>query len=1203
MDWPTRLLAGDAYHTDEEQDTEATRVMNHATRQLEQVRQIGRLLLLAHGLSQLAAVLVAVFLICGSLDYVLRLPGWFRLGISVSVGLVAVAWLVRRLSSVLRFSPPLSTLALRAERLYPQLTGILASGVEFATSKTEPGESDVAQVMAQHSIARAQQELEHVSLRRLVKPGRTLWTVGAASAVLLLLGSIVIAVPGASGLAARRWLDPLGPAQWPNRTRVRSLIGERVWASDTPLRLRAVVERGYSQGMRIWAVYRVVEPAGGHSQWQSLLMSQQAQSPDHPNSHQPGSSRGFFERLVDVTDKLPSQAQPETPRRVEFYFLAGDDRTAPQTLRLVARPAVKSVTAVIEPPAYASGLVQTQRHRLDQQTSQLATTDALVGSTVNMQITFNKPIDEPKEGWASFLPGLAGHTDTPVVIAADDRRLEGAVAIVKSFVLEKTVQTPIRITDQHGLSNLSERLYRISATHDLTPAVSMVQPAVDEAVLPSALIPARAVAQDDVGLDSLAIEAQIETGHRSDDRSLVSKHVLTEVSGRQPRLSTGHPIDLRSLNLNPGDQVLLTAVARDVFEIDGRRHDSSHSPPRRLQVIDVATLIGELRTELAGVRQQAIRLEAQQRGLLELPADASVSGQQQLTVYLGAQRTQIAAVRQRIRRNRLNPDQGGRLRELTRRASAISQQAERSSQIAERLLGQSPDRQAASDVQQEVTRFLAELIELLDQGRDALALRRQLQQLKVMQEELARRTRRLMPLTLGWSVDQLGRAQRQQLKDLTDRQSGLAKLAGATLKRMQATSDALSRQGDSPDDQASSAVLSEAVSVARRQGLVSVLQRAADKAQQNQLSDAGNDQAVALDLVEKMLAELDQIDQRHQAILRRRLIQLSDAVSRLIKQQKLQLGRLEQVSQTSGLDIPLEALRRRTMAVAQRAYANSQSEPAGTLLEKAAQQHAVAIPALRQSERQTAHAAQRQALTHMTDALESIQKLKQAARTSQVLAQRQELQKAYEKLAQEQEVLREQTTGLVGPGPLSRRQRAASLSIGHRQADLNTAARELLGQVQQAMVFTYLHQQLDQDCAVVVSRLRRAKPDSDVLDRQDQIAATLRQMAQALATEPLDRPFVSGGGGGGGGGASGMALVTPVAELKLLRAMQQLVYGGTKRADRFKPAGDTTGVKEILRKLATRQRELANLGHRLIQQMQRSRRRPPNQVDEGKTSK
>src|SRR5688500_17737103 len=108
--------------------------MLEITQQLERVRRTSRRLLIAQVLLRFVFAVGVALLACGVVDYALRLPWWLRFVVGVALAAGLLTWVARRLMYVLGFHPDLSTLALRAERLYPQLAGALASGVEFAAA-------------------------------------------------------------------------------------------------------------------------------------------------------------------------------------------------------------------------------------------------------------------------------------------------------------------------------------------------------------------------------------------------------------------------------------------------------------------------------------------------------------------------------------------------------------------------------------------------------------------------------------------------------------------------------------------------------------------------------------------------------------------------------------------------------------------------------------------------------------------------------------------------------------------------------------------------------------------------------------------------------------------------------------------------------------------------------------------------------------
>ena len=148
------------------------------------------------------------------------LPGWLRLVIGVLIVIECVHWLGTRLLSALRFNPSLSELALRAERIYPELTGVLASSVEFAATPDGAfGGTDQphARSLTQMALARAKRLADGVDLSRLIDRSSAMKRLAVTVLTVLVFGTVIFNAPQASGTAAARWLAPLGATQWPRR--------------------------------------------------------------------------------------------------------------------------------------------------------------------------------------------------------------------------------------------------------------------------------------------------------------------------------------------------------------------------------------------------------------------------------------------------------------------------------------------------------------------------------------------------------------------------------------------------------------------------------------------------------------------------------------------------------------------------------------------------------------------------------------------------------------------------------------------------------------------------------------------------------------------------------------------------------------------------------------------------------------------------
>ncbi|MEL7087988.1 MAG: hypothetical protein AAGL98_06030, partial [Planctomycetota bacterium] len=210
-------------------------LMQKVAQQLEQVRRKGRTLLIVQRLAQAVAWAAVALIVLGVIDFGLRLPGWLRALVGLGLWVVGLGWLARRLAAAWIFWPTLSELALRVERLYPRLSGVLTSALDFALHPQKYERPAATAAMAQRSVATAEKELAGVQIARLIdlQPTRRRagWLLGAA----VLLGLIVGLTPTYSAIAASRWLMPWGDTAWPQRTQLDPTPAPAVRPVDAPL--------------------------------------------------------------------------------------------------------------------------------------------------------------------------------------------------------------------------------------------------------------------------------------------------------------------------------------------------------------------------------------------------------------------------------------------------------------------------------------------------------------------------------------------------------------------------------------------------------------------------------------------------------------------------------------------------------------------------------------------------------------------------------------------------------------------------------------------------------------------------------------------------------------------------------------------------------------------------------------------------------
>lgn len=1203
--------------------------------QLDTVRRRGRrLLVLQQSMLFASAVLISLFAL-GWLDFLLRFPGWFRLILAGALWLWAVAWLVAHVRQALRFNPDLAALALRLEAMYPQLSGKLASAVEFDQDARKHGDAYAsmpemrrAAAMQRASLARVSPMLEHVQVDRLIDYTSTLRRLVLLVACAVVSLAMLFAVPAYANAALWRWVAPFLTTNYPKATQLTPGVAAEVWPADEPLPLRAEVNRGYREGMTVSAYYQVVDPDGTARSWQRVLLNEQTLNAD-PDSRS-------FEQFLD----LPAMAaDPAAVQTLNFYFAAGDDQTDVQTIRRVTRPAVDSFIATIDPPAYAAGLAPSRSVSIHESAGNLATVLALQGATIQLELTTNKPLELSQA--TALMPGASSLQWQATDITGKRFTAE--------FTLDEPIESTLNLTDGYGMVGDTSRRYRFEPTLDAAPSATISKPAADITVLPTAIIPLAASGRDDVGLKKLAIEAMFlrtpdeptaDVSDQAADQPRPEPVTIMAVENRRPTMELQATFDVARFELTPGDTAEITAVAWDVFDLHGMMHEPARSTVRRIRIIDENEFVQQVRGELAQVRQAASRIRERQAELNELKDKPDVAAKRQaaLSERLDAQTRAMDQVEERIERNRLDDDVLNetmqRAQQLIQQARAASEQARaansKAAQAKEQAQAQEQreqdaleqgQSQAAAEAQQareaaeqqqaqaqeqaeqareEVDQKLDELIDLLDQGRDVAALQRQLEQLEAMQQQAAASTRQMLARTAGKFREDLPEDLQQALDDLSDQQEQLAEQARELAQDMENTADNLENQSEDDRDRAAAEALREAARIAQQQGLAARMQQAGESIEQNQMAEAGSFQQQSQDAIEQMMQAMDSQRERMAKMLRRRLEKLAEAIERLVRRQQAELAQLQKLQGDvglPGLEPGMMNLRIGTMAVEVEAR-SPQTQTVAVLLGEAVTEQANAIRGLRASDRPMAKLGEDRSLGKLQQALEQTRQAAEDAAQDEAREKREELRQQYEQLARQQDDLRDKVEAKQAENLPARRARLDYVDFGHEQADIQAALRELAqaSQGEDTTVFPAMHERLDQLAARITAELRRGRANASVPRQQQQIAAMLRAMARSLEDDKKDNEFddppASNQQQDGGGGGAPPQAIPPAAELKLLRELQTLLKLETQGlADEFVQL-DGAEQRTRLIDLSTRQRELGELGQTMMQKVQKSMQPP-----------
>lgn len=1197
--------------------------------ELMRLRGRARALLLAQRVSLIVACIVGASVVLGLLDLMLRTPGWLR-GLLWLCGIAAIVWaFVRLVRPALRFNPTLTDVALRVERIRPELKGRLASAVDFSDELGRAGGTGTDAIRG----ALAQQVVREVA---------SSWRSGGALPALapehagrrggLLLASLAFALlllilsPGMWLIGAQRVWLPWSDAQWPRRTIIADATGAEVHplGSAMPLRVALVRSSANPDAATVAVRYRSIVGSDPGPVRRELLTWQgrsvEASLPD-------GSGRAsgeLFERLIDPMGDA-----------IEYMFESDDDATEWRRIKLVDPPVVVRASAVITLPEYArAGADESELLAGQDQIDLGPGTDdravapsVLAGSRVELEIDLNKPVEMPESvrGLFADVEGAAMYGEDIDAASEAIVRTEGKRWSI-TWTLTESLRIPVTLTDEYGITSIDEAVFRFDATHDKPAGATITEPSSDQSVLATASVGAVGEGRDDVGLAWVSIEREMwriagagDHGREPSGPGGALERIgepveVVRADARRERLRTvGATIRLSPLGLRPGDELHLFAIAQDGYAFNGEAHDPTRSAPRVLRIISEKEFVDELRTMLNDVRQAAIRVESQQRELRQRTSEQgadqqSTRGQAQIGERLARQQEAVERMRERVERNALedpalNDILAGAesaLERAARESGQASQEMERAVQSQRGPSDESVEQsgeldpeqaEAVRTAQERVEQELADLIRMLDRGEDSWVVQNTIERMLREQRELRESSRNAAAETAGRDPGDLAPDQRSEMERIAEQQQRLAQQAEELMREMREREESLRDV-----DPSTAAGMAQAAARAEQEQVPQTMQQASQSASQNQMTQAGEQQDEAIEALEQMLEDLAAGERAREEILQRILANLIESLEALIKQQETEIRALDEAQReergAQGLDRAMISLNQNTISVADLArQGGSEVIPVANLIDRAAEAQGLAIVGLRAAtiDYGVIRGHEERSLDFLKRAKERSEEIERQSRQREREKKLAELRRWYREALEQQVALRSEAREFAALEALSRRDRVLVRQLGARQEELRLQIASMVektAELSEAKVFEYAHRQIDAAARSAGEALNSAEP-ARALPHADRAVLLLQRVLDALADPPPDEeqfsePGSSGESGGGGSGGD-QPLLPPLKELRLLREMQMIVALQTRE---FSEAGARPSAED-LRDLARVQRDLSEVGEDLIRRMSR----------------
>ncbi|GAB4550174.1 MAG: hypothetical protein Tsb0013_11810 [Phycisphaerales bacterium] len=1179
---------------------------------LATLRGRARTLLVVRRLGLVLGALVGAMLIGALIDAWLRFPSEVRV-VAWLGALVLTLWaLARWVLPAVRFCPSLTDVALRVEEARPETRGRLASALDLAglndRGTTGVGSGETHDALARRAVRDAVESFKATDALSIIHT--TPAAKGASAALIALVLALVplLLAPAMWSIGAQRILTPWSDAAWPKRTGVvdaTALREERVHSLEESLAIRGLLTkwRGEARDEDVAVRYRTLDADGAVVRTQRALLTAQGRLDEG----------WLFERLIEPSGDA-----------LEYRLETDDDQTDWTRVTLVDAPAVTGATARITPPVYATGGQTQPGEPVDLgpgYDERAAAPTALAGSLVELEVTFNRQglrldIDGLERG-------LAPTIDTLRTALGNGARVETFEASETSWrvgmILGESTRLALPLVDNYGIGSVDTSVYRFDATPDRPASATITTPERDLNVLPGAVVEVEAEGRDDVGLARVALERQTWRRDRGSGPGgameaeggfeLITESVPVggapgeQVTARVVRAS----VDLSTLGLEAGDEVLLVALASDRFvDASGAVREPTRSSGRILRIIDEEAFVREVRDALAGVREGAIRLEQQQEALRESTRErgaerTTTRAQAQVAQRLEQRLEELRDIADRVEENRLDNDA---LSELLEEAQGATERAAQSASdaaqgLAEARAGMDPQETDATlpedeargieDDQRRTEQELSDLIEMLDRGEDNWVVRNEINRLLEEQRALQQRTDQLGQETAGLTPEQLTDAQRRELEELVQEQQELAQETEELVDDLRSREQAMRES-----DPAGAEALRQAAQRAQQRQTSQTMERAAEQAQQNQTSEAQESQEEAAESLEEMLEDLDESERNRKEQLKRALFSLIQSIEALVELQEGEIALLEGgATDADTLARNMVRLADNTSVVSAEARATGpEVSGVANTLDRALDAQGDAIADLREDPADTegALALERRSLTLLREALEAAQNLEQQIEQEQMEERRRELKRAYREALELQVTLRERTRPFAELDELSRRDRVRLRQLGPAQTEVGERLEEIRTSTQEmssARVFEFAHRRMNRFSEGATGAMNDAQATRAV-SLQDALVEALSDLLESLEDpRPEDERFQQDQQAGQGQGQGGQQqqqeqLFEDLAQLRLLREMQIMLAEETAALD-----GGAEALLGDLDAIAREQQELAGIAQELVEQITR----------------
>ena len=1152
----------------------------------------------------IVAAVLATVIALGGIDYLLRFRDRGVLVVFAVAVLGVFAWtgcLAVRRWLLLKARLGDTEVALHVEACFPAVKDRLASAVEFLRQPEDDAIAGSA-AMRRTAIAQAAAASEDLDFGAVLDRRPALRSALAALVVGLLAICLAAADAAATRTALARLAFPLGTADWPQRTHLglRQPVTPVVIVRGQPLEVEVYDEKNAPLPPDCRIHYRLTDAQGRtRVETEPMRLLGKVMTARRENVRSPlefcftgGDDRNMNWTGVQVVDP------PEPP--------------AVCSLRLTITPPSYTNWPAEEREATSPRPLLAGSHV---QLAGKATKRLKPASRLRLDDGREFPVEIDGDGLTFHVgrpsPGMSGQARAPGTPGRPD------VLPPQELIVEKSIGYTFRLIDVEGVKGGSDESWQFRVLADAPPNVVIEQPAGDLFVTERAVVNFRVRARDDLALRQVALVLSTSDGKASKertfplfngpDKSPPSSFSAFDAGATGQQTTIDHPVELSEFQVFPGVQLTCYAVATDYRPQTGR------SDPRVLTVITSDQLLERMAARQAQIVAELARVLQLQRdarsqvGMLGIQLHETAGLEQ-----AGIDRLQTAEFNQRevahsltsrsdglpmqvlglladLENNRVdNPDFQRRLEGLLAELDRLQREhlppigTELTAAIKGSLLRlQSSPRPVGDDAeselhlaragkhQQQVIASLEGMLDRLRQWDDYRRFHREVAQLLRDQEDVARATTALGARTVGHDLKELSPQESADLKILAERQLELARRETRLEQEMEQTAATLGQS-----EPLAAGTLSDTVAEARRLAIAADMSTAGSEIHDNGLGLAPADQQRILQNLQEVLDILANNRRQELAGLVKKLGEADKQLDALRKRQEGLRPKIEVIPGSSGSQDPKgekqkaelqklarqqEELRPQTQQLSRR-LERLLAEEAANAVGQAAERMDLGRRAGEAGDRQGASRGTKEAETALNDASRKLREKRFELAAQLAMEQQAKLQDTIKHLHHQEERIAAETrefADMERGGVLNRTQVSSLLELAHQQELLRDETGRVGKSLDPANIFRMALSAAVDAMGRASALLERRQTGLTTQQSEQTAIDRLKLVLMALeAEEPGKTP--NGGDPGNGGKAnqdSGPGGVLPLAQLKLLKLLQEDLNLRTQQLHQAEAAG------------------------------------------------